>query len=92
MRELQNAVRHGVALAMGPTVALEDLPDEVRQHGDARGGSGAEPADMRSLEDVEREHIERVLAACDGSQAEAARVLEIGRTTLWRKLSRYGEP
>lgn len=37
------------------------------------------------LEEVERRHIEAVLRACNGNQAEAARVLGIGRNTLWRK-------
>ena len=45
--------------------------------------------DLRSLVDVERDHILQVLAACQGSQAEAARILGIGRNTLWRKLRHY---
>lgn len=48
-------------------------------------------ADLRSLAEVEREHILRVLDACGGAQAEAARVLGIGRNTLWRKLRGYSE-
>ena len=43
----------------------------------------------RSLADVEREHVMRVLEACAGSHVEAARVLGIGRNTLWRKLRKY---
>ena len=43
---------------------------------------------LRSLAEVEREHIQRVLIACDNNQVDAARVLGIGRSTLWRKLSR----
>lgn len=45
----------------------------------------------RSLAEVEREHILRMLSACDGSQAQAAAVLGIGRNTLWRKLRAYAE-
>ena len=88
VRELQNAVRHGAALASGPLVELEDLPEELH-----RGGASARPAlagpDLRALADVEREHILRVLDACGGSQTEAARILGIGRNTLWRKLRGY---
>ena len=43
----------------------------------------------RSLEDVEREHILNVLRHCRNNQAKAARVLGIGRNTLWRKLKKY---
>lgn len=45
-------------------------------------------AAMRSLEDVEMEHIQRVLRVCKHNQAKAARILGIGRNTLWRKLRR----
>jgi len=40
---------------------------------------------------MERHHIERAIAACDGNLSLAARVLGIGRTTLYRKLEQYGE-
>ena len=42
------------------------------------------------LDDVERLHILAVLRKAKGNQAEAARLLGIGRNTLWRKLRRYG--
>jgi transcriptional regulator of acetoin/glycerol metabolism len=38
---------------------------------------------------VERTHIEKVVAECDGNLSRAARVLEIDRTTLYHKLKRY---
>ena len=44
---------------------------------------------LRSLAEVEREHVLRVVEACGGSQIEAAAILGIGRTTLWRKLRSY---
>lgn len=48
--------------------------------------------DLRSLEDVELEHIRRVLRKCKNNQAKAARMLGIGRNTLWRKLRSAGAP
>jgi ActR/RegA family two-component response regulator len=54
--------------------------------------SSSETAEaMRPLEDVEMEHIQRVLRVCKHNQAKAARVLGIGRNTLWRKLKRGQE-
>lgn len=44
---------------------------------------------LPSLEDVEREHVMRVLRKCKHNQAKAARILGIGRNTLWRKLKKW---
>jgi len=89
VRELQNAVRHGAALASGLLVKIEDLPEELRRGpAPARGPKPAGPS-LRTLAEVEREHILQVLDACEGSQTEAARILGIGRNTLWRKLRGY---
>jgi two-component system response regulator HydG len=89
IRELQNAVKHGAALATGAWVRAEDLPDDLGSPSAPTAATSRPFDDGRSLAEVEREHIERVLAACGGAQAEAARVLGIGRNTLWRKLQSY---
>ena len=82
IRELSNAVRHAAALAQGPAVRVDELPDEVRSPKKARSL-------LRPLVDVEREHILAVLDACGGNQVEAARVLGLARNTLWRRLRSY---
>jgi two-component system response regulator HydG len=92
VRELQNAVKHAAALALSGEVVDEDLPEELRrppgQDGEQSApASGVTPA-FKTLREIEREHVERVLAACGGSQSEAARVLGVARNTLWRKLRR----
>jgi DNA-binding NtrC family response regulator len=87
VRELQNAVKHGAALATGPLVDEGDLPEELLTSVTAHV---SEAGALRSLAEVEREHILRVLDACSGSQAEAARVLGVARNTLWRRLREYG--
>lgn len=84
-RELENSVRHGAALAEGEEVGLAELPEELRPGGAAEAPAKT-PARLAALSTVEREHVLAVLAACSGRQADAARVLEIGRSTLWRKL------
>ncbi|MFO0554646.1 MAG: sigma-54 dependent transcriptional regulator [Polyangiaceae bacterium] len=95
VRELHNAVKHGAALAIGPLVDSADLPDEVLSPTSTAPRSGAPQLregalTLRSLAEVEREHILATLDACGGSQAEAARVLGVARNTLWRKLREYG--
>jgi len=88
VRELQNAVKHGAALATGPVVDDEDLPDELKRPDASResGAAATAPRVFKTLAEMEREHILRVLDACGGSQSEAARVLKVARNTLWRKL------
>lgn len=86
VRELANAVEHAVALSQGGDIALQHLPEDVIAPARRRGPAPT----MRTLAEVEREHVLRVVEACGGRQVEAARVLGIGRNTLWRKLRDYG--
>lgn len=88
VRELQNAVKHGAALAAGNLIDEVDLPDTVRLNRQAHPNL---PADLRSLAEVEKEHILRVLSACEGSQSDAAKILGVARNTLWRKLKDFGD-
>ncbi len=91
VRELGNAVEHAVALARGEVIEPAHLPEEIGERGERRAGGGGAGAggELRTLAEVEREHVERVLAACGGNQVEAARRLGIARNTLWRKLRGY---
>jgi len=87
VRELANSVKHGAVLSRGADVDTVHLPDEVI-------GPRVPTANVsnisRTLAEVEREHVVRVLEACGGRQIDAARLLGIGRTTLWRKLRAFG--
>jgi len=87
VRELANAVKHGAVLSGGRDVDVEHLPQEVLE---PPRPAIAPKTLMRKLADVEREHVMAVLEACGGQQIQAARILGIGRTTLWRKLQGYG--
>jgi DNA-binding NtrC family response regulator len=87
VRELQNAIVHAVALAQGGELAVEHLPEELSQPSKPARSVSA----LRSLGEVEREHVESVLAACGGNQSDAAGILGIGRNTLWRKLRAWEE-
>ncbi len=86
VRELANAVNHGAVLSAGADVDVPHLPDDVVRPPASAAAAGA----LRTLAEVEREHVVRVLEACGGRQIDAARVLGIGRTTLWRKLRAFG--
>jgi transcriptional regulator with PAS, ATPase and Fis domain len=82
VRELENAVERASVLAQGTLVAPDDLPEEVR---------GAAPAptltaEVRKLDEIEMEYILAVLERVNGNQTQAAKMLGIGTTTLYRKL------
>ncbi|MCI0696120.1 sigma 54-interacting transcriptional regulator [candidate division KSB1 bacterium] len=85
VRELENVLERAVALAADNKLDTLDLPPTVR---DASLATHV-PARL-SLKEVERQHILETVDACNGNYDEAARVLGIGRTTLWRKLKEYG--
>jgi NtrC-family two-component system response regulator AlgB len=88
VRELINALERAVVLARGDTITAEDLPDKVL---DPAAGFSAPPMATApgSLEDVERAHVQRVLAE-SATLEEAATRLGIDSTTLWRKRKRWG--
>jgi two-component system response regulator HydG len=103
VRELANAIKHGAVLSQGDDVDVPHLPEELAEPGSVPLPVAAPPAPvpatpamvtpgtvMESLASVERRHITNVLQACGGKSSEAARVLGIGRTTLWRKMKEYG--
>jgi two-component system, NtrC family, response regulator AlgB len=86
VRELRNAVERGVILASGADVGLSDLPAQV---GALLPSSGLEVGSSVTLEQLEAEHIRRVLAVTP-TMEEAANLLGIDPSTLYRKRKRYG--
>ena len=95
IRELKNALERAAILCTGEEVSVEDLPDRVTEVASASGVAGASStftamtqADV-SLEDLEKQHIQHVLATATTLE-EAASILGINLSTLWRKRRRYG--
>jgi transcriptional regulator with PAS, ATPase and Fis domain len=86
VRELENAMERSVALAHGSRVELEDLPEEVRQALPKLTVS----AEVRPLEDIEKDYILAVLEQNGKNQTLTAQQLQIGSATLYRKLKSYG--
>jgi two-component system, NtrC family, response regulator AlgB len=87
VRELVNALERAVVLSAGDVIRAEDLPDRLLAPR-ASVPPAASPSSL-SLEEVERRHIEQVLAESATLDDAAAR-LGINTTTLWRKRKRYG--
>jgi NtrC-family two-component system response regulator AlgB len=85
VRELSNALERALVLASGDTIRAENLPDSLLAPAREDPADGGE----LSLEEVERRHVERVLASSATLEDAAAR-LGIDPTTLWRKRKRWG--
>jgi two-component system, NtrC family, response regulator AtoC len=91
VRELQNYIERAVAFALYTEIAVEDLPDTVRNYTRARlEFDSDDPTALPSMDEVERRYIERVLEVSGGNKSIAARILGFDRTTLYRKMERYG--
>ena len=82
IRELENAVERAMVMAQEPELKEQDFSFKV---------PAATPNDAgKTLDDIERAHILRVLEECGENQSRAAEVLGIDRVTLHHKLKKYG--
>ncbi len=87
IRELRNVIKSGVARASHDAVWIEDLPLTIEVHTDeAKSGLGG----LGTLEEAERQHIEKVLLAVRWKKSSAAWILGITRATLDRKIAKHG--
>ena len=100
VRELENAIERACALSSGPVLQLRDMPSqlqEFRMHA-FRGETpdptlhSADDADLQivSIAEMEKEAILTTIRQLNGDKLMAARLLGIGKTTLYRKLKEYG--
>ncbi len=85
IRELENAVERAMVVAQEPE--LRECDFTIGSRNNTHLPYSAEP---KSLEEIEKSYILRVLEECGGNQTRAAEVLDIDRVTLHHKLKRYG--
>ena len=86
VRELENAIERAVALGSGPILHVADLPSNLQYPTSERV---PERDELLPLEELERRAILRTLRQTSGDKLAAARILGIGKTTLYRKLKQY---
>jgi len=87
IRELKNIIERAVILADDNVLDETLLPYDMQGPQPAKQGSSLSSFDLSS---IEKQHIQRVLSHTHGNRAEAARLLNIGVATLYRKLKDYG--
>jgi two-component system response regulator HydG len=99
VRELENSVERACALSSGPVLHLGDLPTQLQQQGlEARRTIAAigepeaagDPPEVKTLANLERDAILGAIRTLNGDKLQAAKLLGIGKTTLYRKLKEYG--
>jgi two-component system response regulator HydG len=101
VRELEHAIQRACAFASGSSLRFGDLPTELKQRSveddlEARHTPSSDQAQtasdalVRPLAEREREEILNAIRVLNGDKLKAARLLGIGKTTLYRKLKEYG--
>ncbi|WP_419787054.1 sigma-54-dependent transcriptional regulator [Pseudodesulfovibrio sp.] len=84
VRELRNVLERSIILAEGGVITNQALPRELVERAEQNAGT------VFSLEELERQQIQRALQFFDGNRQQAAKALGIGRKTLYRKIEKFG--
>jgi len=86
VRELENTVERAAILAETDVIHTHDLPEKLHNPSVASAGL---PGTGMTLEELERDHMKRVLTEVKGDKVKAAQLLGIHLSTLYRKVQRY---
>jgi DNA-binding NtrC family response regulator len=88
IRELENIIQRLLVRTAGDVISAARFDDEVRPVSVLPRRSGKR--DWPSLVEQERRYILEVLDEVEGNRSKAAKILDIDRVSLWRKIKRYG--
>ncbi|MDX1672865.1 MAG: sigma-54 dependent transcriptional regulator [Balneolaceae bacterium] len=89
VRELENIIERAVLLGSGDYITLDDLPAGFREEKKTDFTIDSESLE-KAVNAFEKHHIQNVLSRTEGNKSEAARLLGIDPSTLYRKMERYG--
>jgi len=99
VRELENAIERAFTLSSGPMLHMGDLPTQLQDfrmhqrvvHEErAEAAVAARPGGVRTIAELEKQAILDAIVHLNGDKLKAAKLLGIGKTTLYRKLKEYG--
>ncbi|MFH0918920.1 MAG: sigma-54 dependent transcriptional regulator [Fibrobacterota bacterium] len=91
IRELENVIERAVVLSENGIITADDLPPGLLQDRPRLSAHQDEvEEELLSLAELEKRHIQRVLARLNNNQSLAAKTLGLSRTTLWRKIKDLG--
>jgi DNA-binding NtrC family response regulator len=86
VRELENCIQRALALGSGPEIQMRDLPSNLLYIQE----TGTREQQVATLRDLERDAIRQALEVTAGDRVRAAKLLGIGKTTVYRKIKEYG--
>jgi len=86
VRELENIIERAVALTDDDQIRIRDLPGDLQQ----LEFNSIESGKLMSLDELEKSFIGKVLERSDYNKGLTSKILNIPRTTLWRKMKKYG--
>jgi DNA-binding NtrC family response regulator len=89
VRELENCLERACAFTTGPIVQVNDLPTSIHSAPDGMPSGGDVSTRIIPLSELEKQTIMSAIAQLNGDKLMAARLLGIGKTTLYRKLKEY---
>jgi Transcriptional activator of acetoin/glycerol metabolism len=94
VRELENVVQRSYYLAKDGVISGELVPDyikDITKHtikcidcGDTESA-----VKIQTMEQIEKEHIIKALKYCNGNVVKASKLIDVGKSTLYRKIKRY---
>jgi two-component system response regulator HydG len=87
VRELENCIQHAVSLGSGTFIEMQDLPSAMLYR--LARKSSSQP-NQTTLQALEQQAIRQALETTGGDRVRAAKLLGIGKTTIYRKLKEYG--
>jgi DNA-binding NtrC family response regulator len=87
VRELENCIQRAVSLGSGTFIQMQDLPSNLLYH---LGRTPSSRQELTTLQALEEQAIRQALRATGGDRVRAAKLLGIGKTTIYRKLKEYG--
>jgi DNA-binding NtrC family response regulator len=90
VRELENCIEQCCAMNSGPVIGTADLPGSIRG-ASAQPVHGGPEGKIAPICDLEKQAILEAIAQLHGDKLRAAKLLGIGKTTLYRKLKEYGD-
>src|SRR4029077_6948703 len=89
VRELENCLERTYAFTSGPLIHITDLPREIARVPNSEPENGDMHRKIIPIAELEKQTILSAIAELNGDKLQAARLLGIGKTTLYRKLKDY---
>ena len=90
VRELENAVEHGIICSQGNSVGPESLPQHIQDYSHQHSANTTPLTSNLPEDHILRSQISNALKETQGNKSKAAQLLGVDRSTLWRRMQRFG--